>query len=134
MKTSDTQRALAVLGALAQETRLAIFRLLIEHSPDGLTAGVVATRLSLAPATLSFHLKELAHADLVVARQEGRFIWYRANIDTMNDLVSYLTNNCCLNSAVCDPACLPAAAPGHPSLTKIAVGAIKRAPRKRRIA
>jgi ArsR family transcriptional regulator len=131
MMTSDTRRALAILGALAQETRLAVFRLLVEHSPDGLTAGAVAAQLSLAPATLSFHLKELAHADLVVARQEGRFIWYRANIDTMNDLVGYLTNNCCASSAVCDPACVPATGTALPSLTKIAVTAVQRTPRKR---
>jgi len=111
MKTMATKRALAKLGALAQESRLAVFRLLVEHSPDGLTAGAIAEKLELAPATLSFHLKELSNAGLIAARQDGRFIWYRADIEAMNTLVAYLTDNCCASSAVCDPACLPAMPP-----------------------
>jgi DNA-binding transcriptional ArsR family regulator len=111
MKTMATKRVLAALGALAQESRLATFRLLIEHSPDGLTAGAIAEKLSLAPATLSFHLKELSHAGLIAARQDGRFIWYRADVEAMNGLVAYLTDNCCASSTVCDPACLPAMSP-----------------------
>ena len=111
MKTMATKRALATLGALAQESRLAVFRLLIEHSPDGLTAGAIAEKLELAPATLSFHLKELSNAGLIAARRDGRFIWYRADIETMNSLVAYLTDNCCASSTVCDPACLPAMPP-----------------------
>jgi DNA-binding transcriptional ArsR family regulator len=111
MKTMATKRVLAALGGLAQESRLAVFRLLIEHSPDGLTAGVIAERLALAPATLSFHLKELSHAGLIAARQDGRFIWYRADVEAMNGLVAYLTDKCCASSTVCDPACLPAMSP-----------------------
>ena len=107
----ETTKALAALGALAQEHRLAIFRLLVRHAPDGLIAGAIGERLKLAPATLSFHLKELAHARLIVARQEGRFIWYRPDFGAMNTLVGYLTANCCEASAACDPACVPADAP-----------------------
>lgn len=94
------------LAALAQENRLAIFRLLVEAGHDGLAAGKIAETLGLAPATLSFHLKELAHADLVQARQEGRFIFYSADFDVMNALVATLTENCCgaqIGAAICCP-------------------------------
>jgi DNA-binding transcriptional ArsR family regulator len=107
----ETKSVLAALAALSQEHRLAIFRLLIEHAPEGLSAGAVAERLSLAPATLSFHLKELSRAGLVASRQDGRFIWYRADIEAMSGLVGYLTENCCRASSVCDTACVPAGAP-----------------------
>lgn len=107
----ETTTVLKALSALAQENRLAAFRLLIEHAPDGLPAGSIADRLDLAPATLSFHLKELTHAGLITARQDGRFIWYRAEIDTMNGLIGYLTENCCGASGVCAPACVPANVP-----------------------
>lgn len=96
--TKDRQAndaAVAALAALAQPTRLAIFRLLLEHAPDGLTPGAVGARLELAPATLSFHLKELASANLVDDHRESRFIWYRANVTRMRWLVDYLTRNCC---------------------------------------
>ena len=99
------------LSALAQENRLAVFRLLVEHAPEGLPAGAIAERLRVPPATLSFHLKELAQAGLIAARPQSRFIWYRADLDAMNGLVGYLTENCCGSSAVCDPGCVPAAAP-----------------------
>ena len=102
---------LRALSALAQENRLAAFRLLVEHAPDGLPAGSIAERLDVAPATLSFHLKELTHAGLITARQDGRFIWYRAEIDAMNGLIGYLTENCCGASGVCAPACIPTNAP-----------------------
>ena len=100
--------ALAALAALAQETRLAIFRLLVEQGPEGLAAGAIAERLALANATLSFHLKELTHAGLVTPVQAGRFIYYSANYATTNGLVAYLTENCC-RGATCDIACTPAA-------------------------
>jgi DNA-binding transcriptional ArsR family regulator len=96
----------AALGALAHENRLAVVRLLLEHAPAGLPAGAIGERLDLAPATLSFHLKELARTGLVAAQPEGRFIWYRANVATMNGLVAYLTDNCCLAqsaAACCGP-------------------------------
>jgi len=94
----DTKDAIHRLGALAQESRLAIFRLLVEHGPAGLTVGRIAERLELAPATLSFHLKELAASGLIEGRQEGRFIHYSANFEVMSELVSYLTMNCCRES------------------------------------
>jgi DNA-binding transcriptional ArsR family regulator len=121
---------LAVLAALAQESRLAVFRLLVEHSPDGLTAGDIAQRIGLPAATLSFHLKALAHADLVVARAEGRFLRYRANIDTMNALVAYLSANCCAQSTTCDPACAPNAGAAPPMVQQLPIEAIGRMPRK----
>ena len=105
----ETTHVLAALSALAQESRLAVFRLLVEHAPQGLPAGTIAERLSLAPATLSFHLKELAHAGLVAARQDGRFIWYRAALETMNRVVDYLTENCCRAGDICAVVCAPAA-------------------------
>jgi DNA-binding transcriptional ArsR family regulator len=104
MKTKDV---LVALAALAQETRLAAYRLLVEHAPEGLPAGRIAARLRIPPASLSFHLKELTRARLIVPRQDGRFIWYSADLDAMNGVVGYLTDNCCAQSAVCDPRCAP---------------------------
>ncbi|WP_312440436.1 metalloregulator ArsR/SmtB family transcription factor [Janthinobacterium sp.] len=95
----QTQSALAALSALAQESRLAIFRLLVQAGPDGLAASRIAEQLGIAPSSLSFHLKELAHAELVVARQEGRFIIYAAQIGSMNALIGFLTENCCGGAA-----------------------------------
>jgi ArsR family transcriptional regulator len=105
----DTKDIVRGLGALAQESRLAIFRLLVEQGPAGLTVGRIAEALELAPATLSFHLKELAAAGLIDARQDGRFIHYSANFEAMSELVSYLTVNCCRGSG--DPDCLTDCAP-----------------------
>jgi ArsR family transcriptional regulator, arsenate/arsenite/antimonite-responsive transcriptional repressor len=111
MTNVETKRVLAALAALSQEHRLAVFRLLVEHAPEGLSAGLIAEHLALAPATLSFHLKELSHAGLIASRQDGRFIWYRADLQAMNGLVGYLTENCCGASSVCDAACVPVGAP-----------------------
>lgn len=88
----------AVLGglaALAQETRLDIFRLLVESGPAGLPAGEIAARLALPGATLSFHLKELRQAGLVGCRRAGRSLIYAADFAAMGGLVAYLTENCC---------------------------------------
>jgi len=98
--------ALRALAALAQDTRLSIFRLLVEQGPEGLPAGEIVERLDLANATASFHLKELTHANLVTPRQAGRFIYYSANYTTMNGLIGYLTENCCKGNT-CDIACAP---------------------------
>lgn len=106
--TDENRRAVEVLAALAQESRLAIFRLLVERGPEGFAAGEIAEQLGLPGATLSFHLKELTHAQLVSARQAGRFIYYSANYRTVNGLIDYLTRNCC-QGATCDIACAPAA-------------------------
>jgi ArsR family transcriptional regulator, arsenate/arsenite/antimonite-responsive transcriptional repressor len=107
----DAPGAVSALAALAQETRLAIFRLLVEHARDGLTPSAIAMQLKLAPATLSFHLKELANAGLIEDRRTGRFIWYRPDIAAMNGLIGYLTENCCRASGgdACSSECAPAA-------------------------
>jgi DNA-binding transcriptional ArsR family regulator len=91
----ETTSALNALAALAQETRLRIFRLLVEHGPLGLPAGEIGRELGLPPATLSFHIKELATAGLVSARQQGRFIRYATDFAAMRGLVGYLSENCC---------------------------------------
>ena len=102
----EKEQALSALAGLAQESRLDIYRLLVEQGPEGMPAGTIAEQLDMPNATLSFHLKELAHAKLVTARQAGRFIYYAANFATMNDLVGYLTENCC-RGVTCDIACAP---------------------------
>jgi len=90
-----TPQAVKALAALAQDKRLAIYRILVQQGPEGLTPGTIAERLEMPGATLSFHLKELANAGMVESRQEGRFIYYSANYDQMNSLLGYLTENCC---------------------------------------
>lgn len=87
--------AVKALAALAQESRLAIFRLLVQSGPVGLIVGKIAEPLNISPATLSFHLKELTHAGLLRSRNEGRFIYYTANFEAMNALLGFLTANCC---------------------------------------
>jgi DNA-binding transcriptional ArsR family regulator len=91
----ETKSAVTALTALAQETRLSVFRLLVEMGPGGMPAGEVGSKLEVPPATLSFHLKELSHAGLVTSRQDGRFVYYAANYEHMAALMSYLTRNCC---------------------------------------
>lgn len=101
--------AIAALGALAQETRLDIFRLLVQQGPEGMAAGQIGERLGLAPPTLSFHLNQLRFAGLVAHRRESRSIVYRANFQAMNELLGYLTENCCGGRPeICAPAsCAP---------------------------
>ena len=101
--TVDTTEVLAALSAIAQESRLAIFRLLVQIGPDGMAATKIAEQLDIAPSSLSFHLKELTHAKLISSRSEGRFIFYCANITVMNGLISYLTENCC-GGVPCGPS------------------------------
>ena len=91
----ETKTAVRALAALAQETRLSIFRLLVEVGPQGIAAGDIGQRLGVAPATLSFHLKEMSHAALIAPRQQGRFVYYAANFEHMAALMSFLTQNCC---------------------------------------
>ena len=91
----DTKPAISALAALAQESRLATFRLLVQTGPGGLSASKIAETLKIPPSSLSFHLKELTHAGLVIPRQDGRFIIYSANFDTMNALLAFLTESCC---------------------------------------
>ena len=100
----EAAHVIASLAALAQESRLAIYRLLVEAGPTGLSVGEIGASLKVAPATLSFHLKELTHAGLIAARQDGRYIYYSANYARMNALLGYLTDNCCARDGV---ACAP---------------------------
>ena len=104
-----TEQVIDALAALAQRSRLDIFRLLVETGPKGLAAGALSEKLDVPPATLSFHLAHLARAGLVHQRQEGRFIFYSANFDGMNALVGYLTDNCCSGASCAPAACKPAA-------------------------
>jgi DNA-binding transcriptional ArsR family regulator len=99
----ETKNAVTALAALAQESRLAIFRLLVQAGPTGLAAGKIGEALGIAPSSLSFHLKELAHANLVASRQESRYIIYAANFPAMNELLGFLTENCCCG-APCETA------------------------------
>ncbi len=100
----ESKQAVNALAALAQETRLAIFRLLVQVGPSGLSVGEISADVKTSPATLSFHLKEMVHADLIEPRQDGRFIFYSANYAQMNGLLGFLTENCCAKDGV---SCLP---------------------------
>ena len=106
----DTRTAVTHLSAIAQEARLEIFRTLVQAGTEGLSAGVIGERLQIPASTLSFHLKELNRAGLIHARQVSRFIYYSASYDTMNALLTYLTDNCCagtqhcITAVTCDPA------------------------------
>jgi ArsR family transcriptional regulator, arsenate/arsenite/antimonite-responsive transcriptional repressor len=107
MKAVD---AIAALGALAHEYRLAIFRLLVEHGPDGLPAGVIAESVGLVPSSLTFHLQHLTRSGLLTQRRQSRQIFYAADFAAMNALVGYLTDNCCTASGACDTRCQPSIA------------------------
>ncbi len=114
----ETDAAVQSLSALAQGSRLAIFRLLVQAGPAGMAAGSIGERLELPPATLSFHLAGLTRAGLARSRQDGRFVFYSAAFERMNDLVAFLTENCC-GGAHCAPhgagsVCLPAHDQGEP--------------------
>jgi len=100
MEIAPASRALAALG---HETRLAIFRLLVQAGPQGVNAGLICETLELAPATLSFHLAHLSRVGLIRGRQEGRFIFYVADYMVMDALLAFLTDNCC-QGAQCAPA------------------------------
>jgi ArsR family transcriptional regulator, arsenate/arsenite/antimonite-responsive transcriptional repressor len=91
----ELKEAVTSLAALAQETRLSIFRLLVEAGPEGVFAGQIGEALEVPPPTLSFHLKELHRAGLVSSRQDGRFIYYSADFEHMVALMTFLTQNCC---------------------------------------
>ncbi|MGQ9686702.1 MAG: ArsR/SmtB family transcription factor [Thiobacillaceae bacterium] len=107
----DTKTAVLSLAALAQENRLAIYRMLVQAGPAGLVAGQIGERLGIPAATLSFHLKTLAHSGLVTQRTEGRYVRYSADFAAMHALIDYLSANCCGTDR---SACLPS----DPSLTK----------------
>lgn len=99
----DNNQAVTLLASIAQEARLEIFRLLVQSGADGLPAGAISERLNIPNSTLSFHLKALSYAGLIIARQESRFIFYSANYLAMNDLLAYLTENCCASQTTCCP-------------------------------
>ena len=108
MKNLDVVDSLA---ALAQESRLALFRLLVKRGPEGYTPTQLSEKLGVPGPTLSFHLKELQRANLIEARREGRFLYYSPNFPRMNQLLGFLTENCCvLADNDCGPACGTAAA------------------------
>lgn len=99
----EPSTVITALAALAQESRLAIYRHLVQVGPQGSHAGKIGEALGIAPSSLSFHMKELSHAGLVSARQEGRFVIYAANYTVMNEVLSFLTENCCGGNP-CSPA------------------------------
>ena len=109
MKSID---AIATLSALASGPRLAVYRMLVKRGPEGYTPSELAKRLDLPAPTLSFHLRGLTQAGLVVSRRESRNLFYSPNLERMNALVGFLTENCCsLAEAPCDTDCQPVAAP-----------------------
>jgi len=98
----DTLNAAEILSALGHESRLSIFRLLVEAGPAGINAGAIGEQLGIQPATASFHLAHLARVGLIQGERESRFIHYSASYETMDELIAFLTNNCCQGQA-----CLP---------------------------
>lgn len=97
----EKQTAISVLAALAQETRLDVFRLLVRAGGQGMAPGAICDELGVASATLSFHLKELKSSGVVACRREGRSLIYSPNFAVMNDLLGFLTENCCSGVAGC---------------------------------
>lgn len=91
----ETKSIVNALAAIAQESRLLIYRTLVQAGPCGMAAGKISEVTGIAPSSLSFHLKGLTYADMVTSRNEGRFVIYSANYKTMNQLLGYLTENCC---------------------------------------
>lgn len=104
----EIKEAVTALSALAHESRLGVYRLLVTAGPEGMAAGAIADAMRLPPATLSFHLKELSHAGLARSRQDGRYVMYSANFENALQLVNYLTENCC-GGRSCLPECATAA-------------------------
>jgi ArsR family transcriptional regulator len=109
------KEAIAALSALASEPRLAVYRMLVKRGPEGYTPSELVGRLELPAPTLSFHLKGLVQARLVVGRREGRNLHYQPNFEHMNALVGFLTENCCsLAEQACDTNCQPLAVTARP--------------------
>ncbi len=94
----EAKDVIAALGALAHETRLAVFRMLVECGPDGLPAGSISERLGVPPSSMTFHLQQLAHAGLITQRRASRHIIYATDFAAMNAVVGFLTENCCRNA------------------------------------
>ena len=107
----QTNKVIAALAALAQETRLAVFRLLVQSGPEGMAATKISEQVGIPASSLSFHLKEMSHADLVTSRQQSRYVIYSANFTTMSELIGFLTDNCCGGNpciSTCSSSCVPA--------------------------
>jgi DNA-binding transcriptional ArsR family regulator len=105
----DNNKAVAALGALAHDTRLQVFRLLVQRGPDGLSAGAIAEEIGLPPSSLTFHLQQLLHAGLVTQRRLSRQLIYATDFAAMNAVMGYLTENCCGGAVSCAPVCKPQA-------------------------
>ena len=103
-------KAVAALAAIAQATRLAIYRRLVQQGPSGMSAGAIAKAVKMVPSSLSFHLALLTKAGLIVQKRQSRSLIYSVNIEAMNDLVAFLTANCCGQGAAFLPVCAPATA------------------------
>ncbi len=106
----DSDQIIAALGALAHETRLKVYRMLVERGPDGLPAGAIAERLVMPPSSLTFHLQQLTNAGLITQRRLSRQLFYATDFTAMNAVVGYLTENCCGGAEICTPVCQPGAA------------------------
>jgi DNA-binding transcriptional ArsR family regulator len=104
----NATKAVEALGALAHDNRLAIYRLLVEKGPEGLPAGQIADRIGLVPSSLTFHVQALQRSGLISQRRVSRQLFYAADFAAMNDLVAYLTENCCGGADSCPPVCKPA--------------------------
>lgn len=113
------------LAALAHETRLAIFRLLVQAGPEGINAGMICEKLAIPAATLSFHLAHLSRSGLICGRQEGRFIFYVADYAAMDELLAYLTHNCCQGAQ-----CLPKTTAGSTALKRRRTAAARQSRRR----
>ena len=117
----ETKQAVELLGALAHEHRLGIYRLLVERGPEGLSAGSIGEAVGLAPSSLTFHLQNLHRAGLIVQRRESRSLVYSVDFEAMNDLVGFLTDNCCTaSSSSCSTGCKPAAKSKSPKRRQVA--------------
>jgi DNA-binding transcriptional ArsR family regulator len=106
----EAKQAVAALAALAHDTRLAVYRLLVQRGPDGLSAGTIAQTLTLPPSSLTFHLQQLMHAGLITQRRISRQLFYATDFAVMNGLVDYLTENCCGGAKLCVASCDPSTA------------------------
>jgi DNA-binding transcriptional ArsR family regulator len=110
----EAKQVIDALGALAHETRLAAFRLLVQRGPDGLPAGAISQTLALPPSSLTFHLQQLTHAGLITQRRSSRQLIYATDFAAMNALMFYLTENCCGGAAARAPTCRPEATGAAP--------------------
>ena|ERR1700739_336480 len=106
----NAARTVEALGALAHDHRLAIYRLLVEAGPEGMSAGDIAEQIGLVPSSLTFHVQSLQRAGLIAQRRLSRQLFYSADFRAMNELVDYLTKNCCGGAHSCAPVCKPVAA------------------------